>query len=164
MQDNMADRYFNFDDQFRTGVVGENDFVRVYGEMGATKSVDRKADVVLGDGKTVELKTDTYDMAKTPNFFMEQLTVSDNGSNLGGPWRSKEHDIDYFVYYFLSNKVFFWFTPVTLCEFLDKYIAEHGLRPIKIPNKDRRGGYYEALGFKIPRDSVKPVLIREHKA
>lgn len=158
------EKYFNFDDQSRIGDIGESTFVRVYGELGPKKSEeDRRIDFFLSDGKTVELKTDSYDMEKTPNFFMEQLTVTGNTSNLGGPWRAKEHNIDYFVYYFLKNGVFFWFTPVTLCEFLDKYIEEHKLRPITIPNKDRRGGYYEALGFKIPRDSVKPVLIKEHK-
>jgi len=160
----MRDHYFNFDDQKRIGDVGENDFLRIYESMGAKKSLtDFRMDFTLNDGKTVELKTDSYDMERTPNFFMEQLTVSDTGSNLGGPWRSKEHNIDFFVYYFVKNKVFFWFAPIPLCEFLNRFVEENKLKPISIPNKDRRGGYYEALGFKIPRDVVASLLIREHK-
>lgn len=159
----MGNRVFNFTDQQRIGDVGEADFVRIYEKLEPKKSLtDFKIDFTLNNGKTVELKTDSYDMEKTPNFFMEQLTVSGPNSNLGGPWRSKEHKVDCFVYYFMKNKVFFWFDPVSLCEFLDKFITEYSLRPISIPNRDNRGGYYEAIGFKIPRDSLTPVLLREH--
>lgn len=159
----MSGRVFNFDDQKRIGDIGEADFLKVYSTLLPKQSVDDfRVDFILGDNRTVELKTDSYDMAKTPNFFMEQFTMSGANSNLGGPWRSKEHKIDFFIYYFVKNKVFFWFSPVTLCELLDKYISENSLRPISIPNRDRRGGYYEAIGFKIPRDSVKSVLLKEH--
>lgn len=157
-------KVFNFHDQRRIGDVGEADFVRIYEKLEPKKSLtDFKIDFSLNNGKTVELKTDSYDMEKTPNFFMEQLTISGPNSSLGGPWRSKEHKVDYFVYYFIKNRIFFWFEPVSLCEFLDKFIEEYSLKPISIPNIDNRGGYYEALGFKIPRDSVTPVLLREHQ-
>lgn len=161
----MADgKVFNFNDQKRIGDVGESDFVKVYKDLDPKKSnTDFRIDFTLNNGLTVELKTDSYDMEKTPNFFMEQLTVSGKNSNLGGPWRSKEHGVDYFVYYFLKNRVFFWFKPLSLCEFLDKFVEEYRIKPISIPNRDNRGGYYEAVGFKIPRESVKPLLLREDK-
>lgn len=160
----MADKVFNFNDQRRIGDIGESDFVKVYKKLKPKKSkTNFQIDFTLSNGKTVELKTDSYDMEKTPNFFMEQKTISEKSSNLGGPWRAKDHKIDYFVYYFLKNKVFFWYDPIPLCEFLDKFVKESKLKPISIPNKDNRGGYYEAIGFKIPRDSLTPVLLREHK-
>lgn len=161
----MAERrVFNFDDQRRIGDVGESDFVKVYKDLEPKKSeTDFRIDFTLNNGLTVELKTDSYDMNKTPNFFMEQMTISGNKSSLGGPWRSKDHNVDYFVYYFLNNRVFFWFKPITLCEFLDKFVEEYRMKPISIPNRDNRGGYYEAVGFKIPRESVKPLLLREDK-
>ena len=164
----MARPPFNFQDQLRVGEVGEAEYSKAFAHFGWKKSKDRKYDFVLGDEdsdikpKTLEIKTDTYRMEKTPNFFMEQLTVTNKSAILGGPWRSKEHKADYFVYFFLSNRTMFWFSPVPLCEFLDKYIAENSLRPISIPNVDRFGGSYEAQGFKIPRDSVKHLVLKEH--
>ena len=121
----MADKVFNFNDQRRIGDIGESDFVRVYKKLKPKKSkTNFQIDFTLSNGKTVELKTDSYDMEKTPNFFMEQKTISEKSSNLGGPWRAKDHKIDYFVYYFLKNKVFFWYDPIPLCEFLDKFVKE----------------------------------------
>jgi len=159
----MSGRVFNFDDQKRIGDIGEADFLRVYESLAPKQSTtDFKVDFVLGDNRSVELKTDSYDMGRTPNFFMEQFTVSGNKTSLGGPWRSKEHKVDFFVYYFINNKVFFWFNPITLVDFLNKYIEENMLKPITIPNRDRRGGYYEAIGFKIPRESVVSVLLKKH--
>lgn len=160
----MKDKVFNFNDQRRIGDVGESDFIKIYEDLKPIKpEKDLRVDFTLSDGKTVELKTDSYDMAKTVNFFMEQFTVSGKNSKLGGPWRTKEDKIDFFVYYFLNNKVFFWFSPISLCQFLDKYIVENKLKPISIPNRDNKGGNYEAIGFKIPRESLKEIMIKEHK-
>ena len=160
----MADKVFNFEDQRRIGDIGESDFLKVYEKMKPVKSLDDfRIDFTLKDGKTVELKTDSYDMGKTPNFFMEKSTVSGEKTTSGGPWRSKEHKIDYFVYYFVKNKVFFWFRPKELVKILDKLIAKNKMREMTIKNKNTRGGYYEARGYKISRESVEPVLLKEHK-
>ena len=92
----MADKVFNFNDQRRIGDIGESDFVKVYKKLKPKKSkTNFQIDFTLSNGKTVELKTDSYDMEKTPNFFMEQKTISGKKSNLGGPWRAKDHKIDY---------------------------------------------------------------------
>ncbi len=160
----MKEKFFNFNDQKIIGDIGESHFLKVYEGWEPKKSLaDFRIDFILNDGKTVELKTDNYDMEKTTNFFMEKQTISGTKNSIGGPWRSKEHNVDYFVYYFVNNKTFFWFFPTKLCEFLDGFIKEKNLNPITIPNKDNRGGYYEAIGFKIPRDSVTSVLLKEHK-
>lgn len=158
----MQDKYFKFDEQLAIGDAGEADFKKCYSVLNPQKSEDRRIDFVLNNGHTVELKTDSYNMEKTPNFFMEQFTVSGDKTNLGGPWRTKEHGVNLFVYYFVTNKVFFWFCPTTLCEFLDKYIQERKLKTISIPNKGNDGEYYEAQGYKIPREAVKSILLREH--
>lgn len=160
----MAEKVFNFNDQRRIGDIGESDFVKVYENLKPKKSeANFQIDFTLSNGKTVELKTDSYDMERTPNFFMEQMTISGKNSNLGGPWRAKEHKLDYFVYYFLKNKSFFWYEPKPLCKFLDKFVEEYKLKPISIPNKDSRGNYYEALGFKIPRDSIIHLLLKDNE-
>lgn len=136
----MPDKVFNFDDQLKVGDAGESDFAEVYEKLEPKKNlIDARIDFNLNNGKTIELKTDRYDMRRTPNFFMEQFTVSGKRKILGGPWRSKEHKIDYFVYYFIKNKVFFWFSPIDLCDFLDEFIEENQLTPISIPNIDKNG-------------------------
>src|SRR5579864_9364737 len=151
-------KFFNFDEQRQIGDAGESDFIRIYEGLNPVKPErDFRIDFHLNNGKTVELKTDSYDMERTPNFFMEQFTVSGNKTSLGGPWRTKEHAVDFFVYYFVKNKVFYWFCPISLSEFLDKYVKDNNLKMISIPNKDNRGGYYEAQGYKIPREVLKSV-------
>lgn len=158
-------KVFNFKDQLRIGDIGEADFTKIYEKLEPVKSLkNRKIDFTLNNGKTVELKTDSYPMDKTVNFFMEKNTIlPDETEIMGGPWRSKEHKIDYFVYYYMNNKVFFWFDPVTLCKHLDKYIKKHKPKAIPIPNRDSNGKTFRSYGYKIPRDSVTEVLLQEHK-
>ena len=158
-------KVFNFKDQMRIGDIGESDFIKIYEKLEPVKSVkNRKIDFTLNNGKTVELKTDSYSMDKTVNFFMEKNTIlPDETSILGGPWRSKDHKIDYFVYYYMSDKVFFWFEPKSLCKFLDKYIKKNKIKPIAIPNRTGNGETFRSYGYKIPRLDIVDVLLKEHK-
>lgn len=158
-------KVFNFKDQMRIGDIGESDFSKIYESLKPVKDTkNRKIDFTLNNGKTVELKTDSYSMSKTANFFMEKNTVShDETSKAGGPWRSKEHKIDFFVYYYMTEKVFFWFEPKALCKVLDKYIKSEKLKPISIPNRDGKGRTYRSYGYKIPRESLVSILLKEHK-
>ena len=158
-------KVFNFKDQLLIGDIGESDFIKIYESLEPVKSVkNRKIDFTLNNGKTVELKTDSYSMEKTVNFFMEKNTIlPDEKELLGGPWRSKEHKIDYFVYYYMNDKVFFWFEPKSLCKFLDKYIKENKVKPIAIPNRSSDGKTFRSYGYKIPRIDIISVLLKEHK-
>lgn len=158
-------KVFNFKDQMRIGDIGESDFIKIYEKLEPKKSEkNRKIDFTLNNGKTVELKTDSYSMNKTPNFFMEKETIlPDEQILLGGPWRSKDHSVDYFVYYYMQDKVFFWFDPTSLCKVIDRYIKKNKIKPITIPNRTSKGETFRSYGYKIPRDSVVSVLLREHK-
>lgn len=158
-------KVFNFKDQLRIGDIGESDFIKIYEKLEPVKSIkDRKIDFTLNNGKTIELKTDSYPMEKTENFFMEKNTIlPDKREILGGPWRSFDHKIDYFVYYYMSDKVFFWFEPKSLCKFLDKYIKKNSIKPIAIPNRDGKGNTFRSYGYKIPRKSVESIILKEHK-
>jgi len=158
-------KVFNFKDQMRIGDIGESEFIKIYEKLEPKKSLkNRKIDFTLNNGKTVELKTDSYSMSKTPNFFMEKETIlPDEKVILGGPWRSKDHKIDYFVYYYMNDKVFFWFEPKPLCKILDTYIKESKIKPISIPNRSGNGETFRSYGYKIPRDCVVSVLLKEHK-
>lgn len=150
----------------RIGDIGEADFIKAYEKLEPTKDPkNRKIDFFLNNGKTVELKTDSYDMDKTPNMFMEYETVTSKKTILGGPWRSKEHEVDFFVYYYMKNKVFFWFEPIDLCKTLDKYIKSEKVKPIAIQNRSSTndGKGFKSFGYKIPREALVKVLLREHK-
>lgn len=99
---------------------------------------------------TIEVKTDFFDMARTPNFFMERYS-DDKTFKLGGPWRADAYNTDVLLYQFLGNKKIFWFDDIpTLVDFLDDYINTKRLQLMRVKNKR-----YYTLGFKIPRYAVK---------
>ena len=79
----------------------------------------------LADEKKLELKTDTYLMEDTENFFME----TESHGKPGGPWRALGDGIDFFVYYYIKNNSFFWFHPKSLCKKLDKLIRSGRFKP-----------------------------------
>jgi len=116
---------------------------------------DRRFDFVLKDGRTVELKTDTYHMQDTPNFFME-IFGNIAEEKIGGPWRALQDGVDFFVYYFPKNKTFFWFETRSLCKELDTLVA-HG---ILVPKEIRNAGWV-ARGYAVPREALNQVLLRQ---
>ena len=149
------DEVFDFDIQLKVGVKGEADFKRYYSSLVPTKSVDRKQDFILATGQTVELKTDTYDMERTPNFFME-LFGDMAKSKIGGPWRALQDGVEFFVYYFTKNRTFFWFRTTTLCARLDSIVASNQLTPKEIRNKQWAG-----IGYVVPRDMLTDIIYQQ---
>jgi hypothetical protein len=108
-------------------------------------------DFLIRDGRYLELKTDTYDMSRTPNFFMERYSDDKTFKN-GGPWYADEKKSDVFLYFFVQNKKLFWFENIPA---LIERIEKMSLTLCEIPNKGRWGGGYNTLGFKVPRHLVK---------
>jgi len=53
---------------------------------------------------TIELKSDSYDMAKTPNLFMERWSVWET-KKPGGIWQAQSKDIDLYCYWYPKNKI-----------------------------------------------------------
>ncbi len=149
----MPSEVFGFKKQLDVGTIGENLFIKHY--IGSTKSDGRKFDISF-EGKKVELKTDTYPMQKTDNYFMERYgSIEDK--KIGGPWRAKEDGVDYFVYLYLANKIFFWFDSAQLVTFLDEYTKT--MRGKTIANRT-----YSTLGFCVPRDALQHLVVRTDKA
>lgn len=151
----MKDDLFDFGEQLVVGDDGERDFLKHYANLIPKKSDDRRIDFILGDGKKVELKTDTYDMSATQNFFMELFGNIDKGQ-IGGPWRAMQDNVDYFVYYFKKNKTYFWFESKSLCKHLDNIIAQGRLQPKIINNKG-----WAARGYAVPRSQLELVQLRK---
>jgi hypothetical protein len=140
---------FDFDEQLKIGNRGEKLFLELYPKV--KKEDGRIYDFSL-DGKTIELKTDTYSMDDTPNFFMEHLSDVNTG-RLGGPWRALEDKVDYFVYMFITQKQCFWFKPKPLVEYLDDYIKTVGYKTVK--NKA-----WTSHGYTIDRELLKHLEIK----
>lgn len=146
----MSGKTFNFKDQFALGKNGENMFSSFYSSM--TVSTDKAYDFVL-DGKKVELKTDTYKMEDTGNFFMEKFG-SIEASKLGGPWRAASDNVDFFVYFYIQDKECFWFETQALVKFLDTYIVGKKSKVIK-----NRG--YSTLGYAVPRSELEHLVVKQ---
>lgn len=149
----MPGEIFTFNKQLDIGSRGETLFLKHYADK-ASKADGRKYDLFY-EGKTVELKTDTYPMQKTENFFMERYgSIEDK--KVGGPWRARDDKVDYFVYFFVANKVFFWFETEPLVKYLD--IITPTMRGKTVPNRT-----YSSLGFAVARESLRHLMIREDK-
>lgn len=133
------EQIFSFQKQLRVGNDGENLFLKYYKK--STKGDGLVHDIFLGNGDSVELKTDTYTPAL--NFFFERYG-NDKKMISSGPWKSKVDGIKWFIYLFKNEKKFYWFEPAILCKFLNKYIKN--LEPKKVYNKN-----YYTIGYIVPR-------------
>lgn len=153
-KNNIRKNAFSFSKQLGVGDKGEEVFLGRYASLGPVKSQDRSFDFLLNDSSKVELKTDTYEMDRTPNYFMEILSSIDEGK-IGGPWRAMQDGADFFVYHYVNDKTFIWFRTVPLCNHLDTLIAGGSLSQREIRNKG-----WVTRGYLVPRDLLLPV---EHK-
>jgi hypothetical protein len=140
---------FDFKEQLDIGAEGERVFHSLYPKLNKADGI--KFDFEL-NGHTVELKTDTYSMDRTPNFFMENVSDIDSGK-IGGPWRAAQDNVDFFVYMFIQQKKCFWFRSKPLVQFLDEYCKD--LYLVKIPNKG-----WTATGYKVPRYAVEHLYLK----
>jgi len=90
--------------------------------------------------KTIELKSDTYSIDKTPNFFMERYSDLARDKP-GGPWRALEDKVDIFIYMFINDGIYWHFDDVpALVKRLDSIVS--GLHMTKVNNTSwTTGGY-----------------------
>lgn len=139
---------FSFDKQLVVGDRGEELFLERYPTK-ITIYTGREYDFTCSaTGKKIELKTDTYNMTKTPNFFMERYSDV-NRKTVGGPWRAVRDNVDIFCYYFVRHNCWFQFNNLpALTERLDELTAKQGL--IYIKNKGWVTG-----GYTVKRDALE---------
>lgn len=110
----------------------------------------RAGDFKDADGHLWELKTDSYDMDKTTNFFIERYSNAAKGT-VGGPWQAEEHGCKYFAYYFPANNTAFIFETLDL-------LGQLTLVPLGNPI-DIRNVRHTTIGFKVPRSGLKPLYV-----
>jgi hypothetical protein len=93
-----------------------------------------------------EVKTDTYSINKTPNFFIERYSKYYDRSP-GGPWQAWEKGSRIFIYFFINDRKLFVFKNLqALIVLVEDYTAERETPLIEVPNDG-----YITLGYKIPR-------------
>jgi len=147
---------FNFSQQLKIGDTGERMFEGYYDPIyGVTKAETPDYDFLLGNGEKVELKTDTYALDETKNFFFEKFSDIKT-KKLGGPWRAKRDMVNYFVYLYIKDKTFYWFNPVLLCSILDKITK-------KMHTKYIKNIAWTTSGYAVPRESCMNVCFKTEK-
>lgn len=137
----------NFKNDLQAGLAGQKAFKQLFAALVETDG--RQGDFVAPDGCKIELKTDSYDMQKTANFFIEQYSSLEVLSP-GGPWQAQKHDCEYFVYYYGNNSTGFIWRTEALIEQLEAIIGQ--LKPTEVRNKR-----WTTLGYKVPRALLKPL-------
>lgn len=156
MKNNSNNNVFDFNKQLRVGGAGEKLFLDYYKkEFNLVKTDGIKYDFESGAGHSIELKTDTYPMNKTPNFFMERLGNVDKGKN-GGPWRAYDDNVNYFVYLYIADRTAFWFETNRLIKLLND--KEQTFKSRNIRNRS-----WTTMGYMVPRSVCECVLMREDK-
>jgi hypothetical protein len=138
---------FSFQSQLKVGQAGEDQFIENY-HSPLVVVPDRWVDFRrVTDGKSLELKTDTYQMSRTPNMFFERYSDF-HKKTPGGPWRARRDRVDLFVYFFIKDQTYFEFTDIKLlCKTLDKLTKKKGMIMVK-----NRG--FITMGWTVPREAV----------
>jgi hypothetical protein len=102
---------FCFQEQLKVGDRGEELFMQHY-PKGIIIHPGRDGDFIeKSSGKKIELKTDTYNMDKTPNFFIERYSCIQKESP-GSVWQAQSHGCDIFCYMFVRHNIWFQFNNI----------------------------------------------------
>lgn len=151
-QGKSAGKVFDWKEQLQVGDRGQELFAQYYPHP-VTIFPEHKADFRrVTDGALVELKSDTYSLEKTDNFFFERWGDISR-TKPGGPWRARRDRVSVFVYYYVRHNLMFEFESKSLCKVLDKLTKK--LSPICIKSNG-----WAVLGFKVPILSVLAELVR----
>lgn len=143
----MTGKTFDFQEQLKVGSRGEELFMEYYPEP-IKIWPGRDGDFITESGKKIELKSDSYNMAKTQNFFIERYSDFDKKSP-GSIWQAHGHGCEIFVYYFVRHNIWFKFTDLPkLMQVLEEKYGHKGF--VMIKNKGWR-----TAGWTVPRDSLK---------
>lgn len=146
-------KVYGWKEQLKIGEEGETQFKllwrSIYNEQ-LIKAPTRDFDFLTPDGEALELKSDNYDPAKTPNFFFERFSVLAQ-KKPGGPWQSWEKGAQIFVYQFVRSGEAYIFRDIPeLIERIDYLVHEHALKPRKVANRT-----YFASGYAVERELFK---------
>jgi hypothetical protein len=136
----------DFQRSLEKGKAGEELFMKLW--PGLERLDGRKSDFkVLATGELLELKSDSYDMNKTDNCFIE-LWSNDALKRPGGPMQAMAHGTHLWVYYFPKNGTCLVFRTNHLVDWLLKNSGKYKRTPIQ-----NRGWY--TVGIVVPRKDLE---------
>lgn len=139
----------SFKSSLAKGQKGEELLLKVW--PGLTRLDGRKHDFVDAQGKTYELKSDSYSIEKTKNFFIE-LVSNIQGFKVGGPAQALKNETDFWIYMYPTSNVMFIFNTTELVEEINKLLISEQLQLSLIPNRG-----YSTIGVKMPRELLKHI-------
>jgi plasmid replication initiation protein len=141
-----------FNSSLKVGQNGEEIFLALNPNI--TRLSGLKADFVSSKTNTkYELKTDTYDMTKTKNFFIERWSKP---GKVGGPWQAKQSGSHVYVYFFIQNYIAFFFNIDKLLAKLETLNLDVDFKLCSVQNEG-----YTTQGYKIPRELLEDVLMKK---
>ena len=139
---------WNFKVQLELGDRGEQLFLERYPRKIEIHPGREWDFTVKSSREKIELKTDSYNIDKSKNFFLERYSDI-NRKTPGGPWRAHKDKIDIFCYYFVRHNIWFEFRELpALIERLDDLTKKKGLVYIK-----NRG--WTTGGYKVKRSDLE---------
>lgn len=140
--------------QLAVGAKGEKLLLKHWPEPVQKHPVFKGPDFIDAKDTVIELKTDTYEMDKTPNFFIERWSDVEK-KYPGGPWQAHLKGVEVFVYLFIQNKTWFIFRDVPkLLSRLDE--LTHKAYAINIPNRG-----WTTQGYRIKRADLQDLFTME---
>lgn len=165
----------HFAESVKKGDLGEAWFLENYHIKGLTKLDTRSlvGDYRAPDGRIIEVKTEFYDLARTPNFFFEHYSNLEK-KTMGGPWRARDQGADILVHFFFHDKVYFEFENLpALLETIDLVLltgtqhAKHadGSQVTRKAFKEHRvlNPSHVTTGFALPRHHFELLYTRYPK-
>lgn len=135
----------SFKASLNLGQMGELMYYQAH-EGTLTRTDGRKGDFTHTDGHLIELKTDTYPMAKTQNLFIERYSDREKKSP-GGVWQAAENGATEFVYFYVSDLTGYSFNTQELMKRVEELAPT--LQTRVIPNRT-----WQSEGFLVPRQAV----------
>lgn len=145
---------WDFSKQLKVGRAGERLLLKHWPLPVRKHETLKGPDFVDSTGAIIELKTDTYDMAKTENIFAERYSDMDRLSP-GGPWQAHAKGVTVFVYLYATNKRWLVFRDLpALLKRLEVLIE--GRPGVQIPNRG-----FVTLGHKVRRADLAGLYTEE---
>lgn len=140
-------KVWDFGKQRQVSVAGE-DLLLAHWGFGVQRHPElRGPDFLDALDRVIELKTDTYSMAQTPNLFVERFSNRETETP-GGPWQALGKGCTDFVYLFVNDRTWFHCSNLpALVRRLDALIlGGHVGRPVGVVNRG-----WVTSGYRVPR-------------
>ena len=139
-----------FQEQLKVGSRGEELLLEHYpGNLAIHPGHDGDF-ICLDSGDKIELNTDTYNIDKTDNFFIERWSsFYDVPKKPGGVWQARDHGCSIFIYYFVRHNLWYQFNDIDRLKDRLEDLTE-GLGFVFIKNKA-----WTTAGYKVKRTDLE---------